>query len=234
MFRTMVVIPTLNERENIDELIREILALDLGIHILVVDDDSPDGTAQVVSAWAERRPEVHLLLRRENRGRGHAGVAGFKQALAMGADYIIEMDADFSHHPSYLPDFVAALADYDMILGSRYIPGGQDVDRGRRRRWISKAANWYERTVLGVKVRDCTSGFRAYRRCALVAAELDSIRSPGPALLSDILFRVHRKRLAIGEIPIVFADRTRGSSTLTWRILVTTIAHVIKLRVFGW
>lgn len=228
--KTIIVIPTLNEKDNIGLLIEAIVALNQNYHILIVDDDSPDGTGTIADQYAHRLPVVQVFHRYSERGRGRAGIAGFLRALELGADYIVEMDADFSHDPQYLPALVAALSEYDMVLGSRYVPGGKDDDRGALRRYISKLANGYERVVLGVTIKDCTSGYRAYRRAALEAINLNTIATPGPAVLSDILYRVHSKGFRIGEIPITFIDRKRGSSTLTSKILLATLSNVLRVR----
>ncbi|HHI68332.1 MAG TPA: glycosyltransferase, partial [Planctomycetes bacterium] len=170
--KVAVTVPTYNEAENIGDLLDALLSLPVeGLHVLVVDDDSPDGTWRIVEERARRDDRIHLLHRKENRGRGLAGKAGFLEALRMGADVVVEMDADFSHHPSHVPDHLRALeGGADVVLGSRAVPGGADLGRPWWRRAVTRAANAYIRLVLGVRVRDCNSGFRCFTREALERA----------------------------------------------------------------
>lgn len=230
MAKTVVVIPTYNEKENIRNLLTELHKVNPELYLMVVDDQSPDGTWKIVEDMSIENPRIILFLRTEKRGRGLAGIAGFKRALSEGADYIIEMDADFSHHPKYIPALLVALEQYDFVLGSRYVTGGQDVERGKVRYMISKMANAYTRIMLGMPVRDCTSGFRAYRREVLEGINLDKINTWGPAVLSDILYRVKLKGFSMGEIPIYFYEREAGSSTLTTQILIEGLRNVARLR----
>ncbi|MBI4860111.1 MAG: polyprenol monophosphomannose synthase [Candidatus Riflebacteria bacterium] len=237
MLRTIVTIPTYNERENIDPLLDAILNLGAeGLETLVVDDDSPDRTAAAVQQVASRRPGVHLLVRTTERGRGTAGVAGFRRALEMKADLVFEMDADFSHHPRHLPDMVRVLRDReaDMVVGSRFIQGGRDADRPFRRRLISELARRYIRLVLGVKPQDVTSGYRGFTAALLEACDLATCRASGPSILLEILFRATLKGFSIKEVPIEFCDRTRGQSTLTFKILLQSLIFVPRLRMRGW
>ncbi len=229
--KTYVMIPTYNERENIGNLIREILNLKISdIHIVVVDDNSPDGTSEVVKNLAKEHPEVELLLRTTGRGRGSAGIAGFKYALEHGADCVVEMDADFSHHPKYIPSFLEAIQEADMVIGSRSVAGGKDVNRGIVRRVITFLASVYVKMLLGLKIKDVSSGYRCFKRKVLEAIELDSMISTGPSIVSEVFYRAHLKGFSIKEIPIEFADRTHGQTKLNYSILIKTLLMVLKFK----
>jgi dolichol-phosphate mannosyltransferase len=229
--KTYAMIPTYNERENIGNLIREILNLKIpDIHIVVVDDNSPDGTSEVVQNLSKEHPEVELLLRTTGRGRGSAGIAGFKYALEHGADFVIEMDADFSHHPKYIPPMLEAIQNADMVIGSRFISGGKDVNRGIIRKVITILAGIYVRVLLGLKIRDVSSGYRCFKRKVLEAIELDSIISTGPSIVSEVFYRAHLKGFSLQEIPIKFEDRTHGQTKLNYKILIKTLLMVLKFK----
>jgi glycosyltransferase involved in cell wall biosynthesis len=233
--RVVVTVPTYNEAENIGRLLGELLALPGTCQVLVVDDDSPDGTWRIVADLAAREPRVSVLRRTEDRGRGAAGREGFRRALAMGAEIVVEMDADFSHQPRFVPALVAVVAGgADVAIGSRAAPGGSDVGRPLWRRLVTGAANRYIRIVLGMKVRDCNSGFRCFSRGALLAIGVDRIRSRGPGIVQEVLFKAHRAGLAIAEIPIEFVERERGTSTLTMRTLLRGYFLVLELRWRAW
>lgn len=237
MSRTFVTVPTYNERDNIGLLLDALLDLGLpGVEVLVIDDASPDGTADVVRAVAARRHGVHLMVRTGQRGRGSAGIAGFKKALELGADFVFEMDADFSHDPRYLPALVAMLerGEAELVVGSRFIPGGQDADRPFVRRMISEIARRYTRTLLSLPVEDVTSGYRGFSRRLLEAVDFDTFSSTGPSIVQELMFRAHVKGFKMKELPIVFVDRTRGQSTLTFKILVQSLLFVPRLRLRGW
>lgn len=225
-----VVIPTYNERENIAELIQRILE-GSRFRVLVVDDNSPDGTAAVVADLAADEPRVGLLLRPEKRGLGSAYVAGFRRALAEGAAFICEMDADFSHDPSYLPQLLAAAETrYDLALGSRYVPGGGTTDWGIIRQLISRGGNLYARAILGLPVMDATGGFRCYRRRVLETINLDDIQSNGYAFQIELVYRALRAGFRIGELPIIFPDRRVGRSKMSKRIVLEALINVWRLR----
>ncbi len=230
MKKTVIVIPTYNEIENIERLITEITSLPLNLEILVVDDNSPDGTAKAVERMAAQNKRVHLLLRTGERGRGSAGIAGFKKALAMNADYIMEMDADFSHHPQFIPDFLEQIKHYDVVLGSRFVRGGKDVDRGVVRQVITTLANLYVRMVLQVHIKDCTSGYRCFRREALAGLPWETMTSTGPSIVQEVLYHCYLRGYSFKEIPIIFIDRRQGESTLNWKILFAGFLMVLKLR----
>ncbi|NUO07251.1 MAG: polyprenol monophosphomannose synthase [Candidatus Brocadia sp.] len=229
--KTYVMIPTYNERENIENLTREILNLKIpDLHIVVVDDNSPDGTSEAVKKASKEHPEVELLLRITERGRGSAGIAGFKYALDHGADSVVEMDADFSHHPKYIPRLLEALQDADLVIGSRFTRGGEDVNRGIARRVITLLAGIYVRVLLGLQIKDVSSGYRCFKRKVLEAIELDSMISTGPSIVSEVFYRAHLKGFSIKEIPIKFEDRTRGQTKLNYKIFVKTLLMVLKFK----
>lgn len=232
--KTVIMIPTYNEKENIGRLIAEILALKIPrheLHVLVVDDNSPDGTSPVVAEIAKSQPRVRLMTRTTERGRGSAGIAGLSEALAQGADYAIEMDADFSHHPRYIPALLGALeGGADVVLGSRFVAGGEDTDRGFARQTITWAAGLYIRTLLSLKVRDVSSGYRCFRREALERIDIKNLISTGPSIVTEILFKCAVKDLRIAEVPIVFIDRRAGETKLNLQTLVKTLLMVARFR----
>jgi dolichol-phosphate mannosyltransferase len=225
-----VVIPTYNERENIGALIPRVLELPR-FRVLVVDDNSPDGTAGVVGELARAEPRVGLLARSGKQGLGTAYIAGFRRALAEGAEFVCEMDADFSHDPSYLPSLLeAAETRYDLVLGSRYVRGGGTVNWGLMRQLISRGGNSYARAILGLPVMDATGGFRCYRRRVLEAIDLDSIHSNGYSFQIELVYRTLRGGFRIGEVPIVFPDRRVGHSKMSRRIVLEALLTVWRLR----
>jgi dolichol-phosphate mannosyltransferase len=235
--RTVVVtVPTWNEALNVEPLVAALLGLNgeaspYAYEVLVADDDSPDGTWRLVARLAERDARVHLLHRTTNRGRGRAGRDAFLRALDMGADAVVEMDADFSHPPRYIPEMIGKLdAGYDLVLGSRGVEGGKDTGRGLFRRSVTKLANLYIRAILGLTVRDCNSGFRAWRASALRAVRVEGTVSGGPAIVQELLFKARRAGLAICEVPIEFVERERGESSLTLRKLIQGYVMVLRLR----
>ena len=226
----LVVIPTYNERENIPLLLPRVLEYP-ELSVLVVDDGSPDGTGDLVAAELPSNERVHLLRRAGKQGLGTAYVAGFRYALERGADYVFEMDADFSHDPRYLPDLLhAAETAYDLVIGSRYVPGGGTTDWGLMRQLISRGGNIYARLILGLPLSDMTGGYRCYRRTALQAINLDRIRSNGYSFQIEMAYRVHQAGLRIGEVPIMFPDRRVGASKMSKNIVLEALANVVKLR----
>jgi dolichol-phosphate mannosyltransferase len=231
--KIVVTIPTYNEAENIEGLARAVLDQDERIQVLVADDDSPDGTADIVRRLAAEEPRVHLLLRTEDRGRGRAGRDAFAWALQHRADLVFEMDADWSHHPRHLPEMIAALSNYDVVLGSRQVPGGEDVGRPPWRLWLTRASNLYVRTLLGMSVRDCNSGFRGFRRHALMIIDVSHAFSKGPAIVHELLYKAHRRNQSIIEVPIRFQERERGDSTLSFSTLMRSYVTVLWLRLLA-
>lgn len=227
---TTVVVPTYNERENIGALIPRILELPR-FRVLVVDDNSPDGTAEVVGEMARCEPRVGLLSRAGKQGLGTAYIAGFRRALAEGAQFIFEMDADFSHDPSYLPSLLAAAeTHYDLVLGSRYVEGGGTANWGAMRQLISRGGNIYARLILGLPVMDATGGFRCYRRRVLEKIRLDQIRSNGYSFQIEMVYRTLQAGFRIGEAPIMFPDRRVGQSKMSRRIVLEALLTVWRLR----
>jgi dolichol-phosphate mannosyltransferase len=225
-----IVVPTYNERENIGELLPKIIALPR-FRVLVVDDSSPDGTAEVVRGLAQGEPRISIISRPGKLGLGTAYVAGFHRALADGAAFIFEMDADFSHDPRYLPALLSAAEHrYDLVIGSRYVPGGGTTDWGVLRQTISRSGNLYARTILGLPVMDATGGFRCYRRQVLEQIDLDAIQSNGYAFQIEMAYRAHCAGCTIGEVPIIFPDRRVGHSKMSRRIVLEALVTVWKLR----
>jgi dolichol-phosphate mannosyltransferase len=231
--KIVVTVPTYNEIENIEKLVAEILLQDPRIEVLVTDDHSPDGTWEAVAAMAKVDPRVHLLDRKPPRGRGLAGRDGFVWGLEHGADIVFEMDADFSHHPRYLPAMIAALADADVVLGSRRAPGGEDVGRTGLRVALTVASNVYVALMLGLGVKDCNSGFRGWRSSALRAVDVAATFSPGPAIVHELLYKARIKKQHIVEIPIIFKDREEGDSTLTFSTLLRSYVTIFRLKWLG-
>lgn len=225
-----VVVPTYNEADNIQQLIRQILA-DPRCRVLVVDDASPDGTGALVAELARSEPRVGLLERPGKLGLGTAYIAGFRRALAEGAEYIFEMDADFSHDPRYIPALrAAAEGGADLVIGSRYVPGGGTTDWGLLRRIISRGGNLYAGLILALPVADATGGFRCYRRRVLEQLDLDAIRSNGYAFQIEMAYRTYRAGFRIVEVPIIFPDRRVGQSKMSRRIVIEALINVWKLR----
>ncbi|MHB8054332.1 MAG: polyprenol monophosphomannose synthase [Candidatus Aminicenantales bacterium] len=230
--RLVAMLPTYNERENIADLIDAILALplDADVQVLVADDNSPDGTGLYVEERAAADPRVHALVRTKRRGRGSGGIDGFKAALALGADYVVEMDADFSHAPKFIPDLFAAVRNYDLVLGSRFVPGGRDADRGLHRRFITLCVRTFIRRLYRLPVRDVSSGFRLFRREVLEAVDLDDLISVGQSVVLEILRKAALLGFRIGEVPIVFVDRTRGKTKLNFLSLLETLVMAVKFK----
>jgi len=229
--KALVIIPTYNEIENIERIINEVFHYTPDIHILVVDDNSPDGTAQLVKKLQEKYPAVHLLQREKKDGLGQAYLAGFKFALQNGYEYIFEMDADFSHDPKEITNFLKAVDEADMVLGSRYIRGVNVVNWPLRRLLLSYFANMYTRFVTGMPVQDATGGFKCIRREVLEAIDFDSIHSSGYAFQIELTFKAWRKGFKIKEIPIIFVDRVYGQSKLSRKIMWEAMFLVWKLRI---
>lgn len=227
-----VVIPTYNERENIGELIPRVLEIPR-FRVLVVDDNSPDGTAEIVRDLARGEPRIGLLSRPGKQGLGRAYLAGFRRALDEGAEFICEMDADFSHDPRYLPDLLAAAETrYDLVLGSRYVRGGGTVNWGLARQLISRGGNVYARAILGLPISDATGGFRCYRRRVLETLDLGAIQSNGYSFQIEMVYRTRRAGFRVGEVPIIFPDRRVGQSKMSRRIVLEALLTVWRLR-FG-
>ncbi len=229
--RSVVIVPTYNERQNIARLIDLILRQDPGLDVLVVDDGSPDGTGQIVDTLASVDARVNVLHRPSKLGLGTAYVAGFKWAVARGYELICEMDADFSHDPAHLPQFLEAAQNADVVLGSRYQNGRVTVVNWPISRLIlSYSANLYARAVTGLPLFDATGGYKCFRRAVLEAIDLDQVRSNGYAFQIEMSFRAWRKGFRIREIPIVFTDRTEGHSKMSKQIVREAVWMVWRLR----
>jgi dolichol-phosphate mannosyltransferase len=226
-----VVLPTYNEAENLERLVGEVRErLPESRRVLIVDDNSPDGTGEIADRLAAEHEDVAVLHRERKQGLGPAYLAGFRQALDGGAELVIEMDADFSHDPAYLPQLLRAAGDADLVLGSRYVPGGGVTEWGKVRRFISKRGSGYARRVLGVGIRDLTGGFKCFRREVLEAIDLDSITSRGYAFQVETTFRALRAGFRVVEVPIVFRDRREGNSKMSKAIVAEAIWRVPALR----
>ena len=230
MARALVVVPTYNEADNIARLIPRILSSGEQFEVLVVDDNSPDGTAQTVRAMMNSNPRIHLLERDKKMGLGTAYVAGFKYALDTGFDFVFEMDADFSHDPAELPTLFHKAQQCDLVIGSRYVSGVNVVNWPIRRLLLSYLANVYTRWITGMPVRDATGGFKCYRRTVLESIRLDAIHSNGYAFQIEMNFLSWKKGFRICEIPIVFVDRRAGISKMSKNIIYEAAWLVWKLK----
>lgn len=226
----MIVVPTFNERENLPELLSRLAVLDLNLHVLVVDDNSPDGTGELAEELSASRPWFHVMHRPGKFGLGTAYVEGFRHALAKGFDAIGEMDADLSHDPSYLSSMLQALEGADVVLGSRYVDGGGTRNWGAVRRLISRGGSLYARTVLGVPVHDLTGGFKLFRRGVLENLSLDTVRSNGYSFQIEMTYRAIRGGYRVVEVPIVFEDRRVGKSKLSRQVVLEAMLMVPLLR----
>jgi len=227
----LVIIPTYNERANIPVLIAGLMQ-HAGVRVLVVDDNSPDGTGRIADRIAAAEQRVEVLHRTEKEGLGPAYIAGFRKALAEGAGLILEMDADFSHDPAYLPRLLEAAKRADLVIGSRYVEGGGVSNWGALRRGISRGGSAYARLVLGVGVKDLTGGFKCFRREVLEAIDLDSVDARGYAFQIEMTYRALQAGFRVAEVPIVFRDRQAGSSKMDSSIVAEAIWRVPRLR-FG-
>lgn len=231
--KVLIIIPTFNEIQNIEKLIPDVLKQNPKIDILVVDDNSPDGTATVVKKWAEKSKRVRLIERDRKLGLGTAYVTGFRYALKSGYDLIFEMDADFSHDPRAINDFLKTITDYDLVIGSRYIEGVNVVNWPLSRLLLSWFANLYTRFITRMPIRDTTSGFKCFRRKVLEAIDLNKIHSDGYAFQIEMHYKVWKKGFRLKEIPIVFVDRNIGVSKMSSGIIREAAVMVWRLRIMG-
>ena len=227
--KSSVIVPTYNERENIVLLAPELLALPVGLHVIVVDDNSPDSTGLIADEMAARDPRISVVHRPGKLGLGTAYVAGFKKALADGSDRILTMDADYSHHPRFIPSMIERSQAADLVIGSRYVRGGGAVDSPAMRRLLSYGANAFAKTLLGLKAMDCTAGFRCYRRAVLESIDLEAIFSNGYSFLIEMLFNVQRRGFSVAEVPIQFMDRRLGSSKISRNEITRALYTVLRL-----
>lgn len=227
---TLIIIPTYNERDNIVPLLKRILLLPADFEALIVDDNSPDGTADAVGESFSGSTRVHVLRREKKLGLGTAYSAGFRFALDKGYGRAVTMDADFSHNPDHIPQFVQAAESNDLVIGSRYIPGGRTVNWGILRKVISRSANLLAHNFLALKPADCTSGFRLYRAETLRSVDFQTVIADGYSYLVEILFRAARSNLRIAEVPITFEDRRIGKSKISRNEIFKAIRTMIRLR----
>lgn len=229
----LIVIPTYNEIENLESLVRDILVQATECDILVVDDNSPDGTGELADHLAAELEEVHVIHRSGKMGLGTAYIQGFKWALARGYEYVLEMDCDFSHHPRYLSNFFKAIQSADLVIGSRYVKGGGTLNWGWLRKFISSGGNMFARLMLGLKTCDCTGGFRCYRREMLQKVPWDTMQLKGYAFQVGSVYYVERLGGRVSEFPIIFEDRRVGKSKMSFRIVVEAFVYVIRMALIG-
>jgi len=228
--KALIITPTFNELDNITKLIPQLLSKHESIEVLVVDDNSPDGTGNYVEELSKTKSRVHVLHRPQKMGLGTAYIAGFKYALQHDYDYIFEMDADFSHDPKEIPNFLNAIKTHDLVLGSRYKNGVNVINWPMSRLLLSYFANIYTRVITGLHTHDATGGFKCFRRSVLEAINLDTIKSNGYAFQIEMTFKAFKKGFNIGEIPIVFVDRVTGKSKMSKKIVREAVIMVWKLR----
>jgi dolichol-phosphate mannosyltransferase len=217
--QTLVIVPTYNERENLPPLAARLLQLAAPVDLLVVDDNSPDGTGQIADDLAARHPAIHVLHRSEKNGLGRAYCAGFGWALEKGYEFILEMDGDFSHNPDDIPRFLAAAADADLVLGSRYANGIRVINWPLGRLLLSMGAGIYVRAITGMPFSDPTGGFKCFRRAALQSLDLDNVRSNGYSFQVELSHKIWRQGMRVAEVPIIFTDRFQGSSKMSRKIV---------------
>jgi dolichol-phosphate mannosyltransferase len=227
--RHAIIIPTYNEQENIVLLVEKIVNLGLDSHVIIVDDNSPDGTGQLADGLAAQHLGVGVVHRAGKLGLGTAHIAGMKAALDAGMEVILTMDADFSHHPRHIPDLLAALGRFDVVIGSRYVPGGGTRYCTLPRKALSHGANLFARTVLSLGAGDATAGFRGYRREVLESIALDEIVSNGYSFLIEMLYRCQRQGWSVGEVPIIFENRQRGASKISKTEILRAMQTVVRL-----
>jgi len=232
--RALICLPTYNELDNLRPMVAAIRAVVPAAEILVIDDNSPDGTGRLADELAAADGQVHVLHRAGKEGLGKAYLAGFAWALSRDYGLIMEMDCDFSHDPKYLPAMLAAAGQADLVLGSRYVAGGGTVNWGLGRKLISRGGSLYARTILGLPVRDLTGGFKCFRREVLESIGLASVECTGYAFQIELTYRASRKGFRVREIPIVFADRRVGQSKMSRRIVLEAIRKVWSIRLSGW
>lgn len=230
--KTLIIIPTYNELENLGPLLKEIFSFAPETDILVIDDNSPDGTGQLADQMHEENSRIHVMHRAGKLGLGTAYIAGFQYAIEHGYDAAFEMDADFSHDPKYLPDFLKAIENADLVIGSRYIPGGATPNWSPMRRFISGGGNIYARFMLGIPVQDCTAGYRCYRRKVLENLGLDTVQTQGYGFQVEMTYRTMKQGFKIVETPIVFMDRRVGKSKMSRTIFLEAFLYVLRTR-FG-
>jgi dolichol-phosphate mannosyltransferase len=228
--KSLIIIPTYNELDNIQKLIPQLLSDYEQVHILVVDDNSPDGTAGYVADLSRRNERIHLIVRPGKMGLGTAYVEGFKFALKNNYDLVFEMDADFSHDPGEIKNFFKAIETHDLIIGSRYVNGVNVVNWPMRRLLLSYFANAYTRFITGIPIKDCTGGYKCFRKEVLESLNLDQVKSNGYAFQIEMNYKAWKKGFRLGEIPIIFVDRVKGTSKMSKKIVREAVLMVWKLR----
>ena len=229
MAAVTICLPTFNERENVERMLRALAPLD--VDVLVIDDNSPDGTGEIADRVAAELDRVSVLHRQRKEGLGPAYIAGFRRALAGGAEYVISMDCDFSHDPADVPRLIARAEEgADVVIGSRYVQGGGTRNWGLGRRIVSAGGSFYARTILGLRIRDMTGGFRCFRRTVLETVDLDTVATRGYAFQIELTYRAVRQGFRVAEVPIVFTDRTAGQSKMTRAIFLEAVRKVPQLR----
>lgn len=226
----IIILPTYNERDNLSKILPRIWNVLPETHILVVDDNSPDGTGQLAEELRTTYPQLFVLHRTEKKGLGPAYIDGFKWALQHEYQSVFEMDADLSHQPTHLPAFLRALYDHDIVLGCRYMPGGDVEGWARHRQWLSKFGNFYAKRLLNLHYRDLTGGFKCFSRHALETLQLEAIHTTGYAFQIEVTNQAHHLGLSIGEVPIVFIEREDGTSKMSWHICFEAIFSVWNMR----
>ena len=228
--KAMMIVPTYNEQENIELLVGEILGLPVPVEVIIVDDNSPDGTGETADRLAAEHPgRVRVVHRSGKLGLGTAYIAGFKKALEMNAARIMTMDADFSHPPRYIPAMLQKCEEVDVVIGSRYVEGGGTEQCTVARKILSRGANGFAHLMLGLRARDTTAGFRCYRREVLESIDLDDIRANGYSFLIEMLFRCRQAGWRVGEVPIVFVNRLRGASKISRDEIIKAMLTVLRL-----
>lgn len=229
--RAVVVVPTYNELANLQELVEKLQDISPGLHILIVDDNSPDGTGRLADELSRKNPGQVFVLHRDNKeGLGKAYVDGFKRVLEKDYDFILQMDADLSHDPDHLPQFFDQIRNYDLVVGSRYVNGISVVNWDLKRLIMSKLATNYVRLVTGMPITDATSGFNCWRREALEAVGFEEAFSSGYVFLVEMKYKAYRRGLKVGEVPIIFVERKNGNSKLDWAVIWEAFWGVLKLR----
>src|SRR6266850_7800086 len=229
MNTTLIVMPTYNERENLPRMAQRLLTLPVAVDLLVVDDNSPDGTGQIADELAAKHPEIHVLHRQEKNGLGRAYLAGFKWALERGYEFVFEMDGDFSHNPDDIPMFLEAAQDADLVLGSRYINGIRIINWPLSRLMLSKSAAKYVQWITGMPFTDPTGGYKCFRRRALQTIDLQNVRSNGYSFQIELTHQLWRQGMRIAEVPIIFTDRFQGRSKMTTKIMIEAFWMVWRL-----
>lgn len=234
--KVAIMLPTYNEAENIENLINEIYKINADFYIVAVDDDSPDGTGAILDKLSNINPHLKVTHRKDERGRGKAGIRGFQECMKLNPDIVIEMDADFSHRPEFIPYLLKEIKNADVVIASRYVNGGADK-RDFLRRTISRVANYYIKIISGINIHDFTSGFRAFNASLLQSIDLNKLTSSGPSIVQEVLFELLKRNAKIIEVPYTFYDRNAGESKLSLFLLFKTLLNITVMGIrfrFKW